>query len=45
LGERTGEGGKKVDIHKFIQGDTKKGTFEKPNKNCRNPKTNFIDRN
>ena len=30
----------------IIQGDTKKtGTFEKPNKNCRNPRKKIIDRN
>jgi len=30
----------------FVQGDTKKtGTFVKPNKNWRNPRKKFIDRN
>ena len=28
-----------------IQGDTKTGTFEKPNKNWRNPRKKIIDRN
>jgi len=28
-----------------VQGDTKKGTFEKHNKNLRNPRKKFIDRN
>ena len=37
----------KIQAHTFIiQSDTKKtGTFEKPNKNWRNPRKKFIDRN
>ena len=36
---------KKLAFRLHIQDDTKKGTFEKPNKNWRNPRKKFIGRN